>query len=113
MPKKNQRQLQSEPGPVVLAAILSIDTKLQRKEPTPRGQAAAEGAQGQGAVCPRALADEHVHEGDLQPASARGPSFRHGLGRRADDGGDRKHEMGGAHGEDKAGEWIGLLGWRG
>jgi len=53
--------------------------------------------------------DEHVHEGDLQPASARGPSFRHGLGRRADDGGGGKHELGGAQGEDKAGEWIGLL----
>jgi len=28
----------------------------------------------------------------------------------ADDGGGGKHEMGGAQGEDKASEWIGLLG---
>jgi len=46
MPKKNQRQLQSEPGPVVLAAILSIDTKQQDDD---RGrQDAAEGAQTEG-----------------------------------------------------------------
>jgi len=46
MPKKNQRQLQSGPGPVVLAAILSIDTKQQDDD---RGrQDAAEGAQTEG-----------------------------------------------------------------
>ena len=44
--KKNQRQLQSGPGLVVLAAILSIDTKQQDDD---RGrQDAAEGAQTEG-----------------------------------------------------------------
>ena len=86
---------------MVLAAILSIDTKLQRKEPRPRGASCSGRSTGPRRAVASPLVGEHVHEGDLQPASARGPSFRHGLGRRADDGGGGKHEMGGAQGEDK------------
>ena len=82
---------------------------MQRKEPRPRGASCSGRSTGPRRAVASPLVDEHVHEGDLQPASARGPSFRHGLGRRADDGGGGKHEMGGAQGEDKAGEWIGLL----
>ena len=55
---------------------------MQRKEPRPRGASCSGRSAGPRRAVASPLVDEHVHEGDLQPASARGPSFRHGLGRR-------------------------------
>ena len=97
---------------MVLAAILSIDTKQQDDD---RGrQDAAEGAQTEGRKLQRKERRAKARCG-LAPSrmSMCMREICSLLPLWADDGGGGKHEMGGAHGEDTAGEWIGLLGWRG